>query len=169
MGARLVAALIVGLMTAPATALAVGDEPEPAASAKDGYSVETASKWTEKWGDLGPAYTAAVKLVRATDYGAAITALKALDKPKDPRVLNYLGFAHRKMGKPQAALPYYRTALEIAPDYTPAREYLGEAYLQLGAPDKAKAELAEIEKLCGKDCAEYKQLQAAITAAAPKG
>lgn len=115
--------------------------------------------WKEKWGDLGPKYTAAVDLVEAKKYKEAIKALKALKKPKDPRVLNYLAFSWRKLGDVEKALPLYFLALNIAPEYTPAHEYLGEAYVQIKDFEKAKAELAVIEKLCGgRDCEEWKDL-----------
>lgn len=121
------------------------------------------NKWKEKWGDLGPKYTAAVDLVEAKKYEEAIKALKALKKSKDPRVLNYLAFSWRKLGKVDKALPLYFLALNIAPEYTPAHEYLGEAYVQIKDFEKAKAELRVIQKLCGdQDCEEFKDLAAYI-------
>lgn len=151
---------------------AFGTAPEPAPEASS--SPETTAtippttttkrkKWTqnwkEKWGDLGPKYTAAVDLVEAKKYKEAIKALKALKKPKDPRVLNYLAFSWRKLGDVDKALPLYFLALNIAPEYTPAHEYLGEAYVQIKDFEKARAELAVIEKLCGgQECEEYQDL-----------
>jgi cobalamin biosynthesis protein CobD/CbiB len=49
------------------------------------------------------------------------------------------------------------------------REYLGEAYLQIGDLGKAKNQLAEIVKRKGKDCAEYRVLSAEIDAASKAG
>lgn len=123
----------------------------------------TTDRWTKKWGKLGKGYAAAKALVEAGKYAEAIKALKALNKPKDPRVLNYLGYSNRKLGKIDKALEYYYLAINIAPDYTRAREYLGEAFVQVNDLDKAKAELAVIEKLCGnQDCEEYKDLAESI-------
>ena len=133
------------------SAFAAGDDP-----------VTPADKWSAKWGAPDAPYKAARKLVEDGQYADAIKALTALDRAKDPRVLNYLGFAHRKLGQLKPAFDYYEKALAIAPDFTLAREYLGEAYLQAGQPDKAKAELEKIEKLCGTDCEAYKDLEAAI-------
>lgn len=45
------------------------------------------------------------------------------------------------------------------------REYLGEAYVIQGRLDLALAELAEIEKRCGKTCEPYEDLAEAIEAA----
>jgi hypothetical protein len=41
------------------------------------------------------------------------------------------------------------------------REYLGEAYIQLGRVDLARDQLAEIEKHCGTTCEPYVELDAA--------
>jgi tetratricopeptide (TPR) repeat protein len=128
---------------------------------------ETVDLWAGKYGDLGPAYIAAVKLANGEKYEQALAAFKALDKPEDPRVLNWIGFSLRKMMKVGEALPFYEKALAIAPEYTPAYEYLGEAYLQLKNLDKAKEQLAKIEKLCGgKTCEEYADLSEAIATSA---
>ncbi len=132
-----------------------------------GGATKTADPWTEKWGDLGPDYTAAETLVKEEKYAEAITALEALNKPEDPRVLNWLGFSHRKMGETVKAIELYTKALTIAPEFTPAHEYLGEAYIQAKDLEKAKAELATIETLCGnQECEEYKDLKESLDKAA---
>lgn len=95
-------------------------------------------------------------------YDEAIAALKLAKNDRDPRILNYLGYATRKSGDVQKGLTYYQAALAIDPDYTLVREYMGEAYLQLGRPDKAREQLAEIEKRCGTTCQEYAMLKAKI-------
>jgi tetratricopeptide (TPR) repeat protein len=133
---------------------------EPAAT-------ETVDLWAGKYGDLGPTYIAAVKLAESEKYEEALAAFKALDKPEDPRVLNWIGFSLRKSGKVAEAMPYYEKALRIAPEFTPAYEYIGEAYLQLKNVEKAKEQLATIEKLCGNQtCEEYVDLSAAIAKSA---
>ena len=53
-------------------------------------------------------------------------------------------------------------ALRADPDFTLAREYMGEAYLTLGDVEAAKGQLAEIEKRCGAGCAEYAELERQI-------
>ena len=58
----------------------------------------------------------------------------------DPRILNYLGYSHRKQGRVLVGLGYYQEALRHNPDYTLVREYMGEAHLQLG--DVAAAKVA---------------------------
>jgi tetratricopeptide (TPR) repeat protein len=145
--------LVLGLSSSAALAAGGGAKTtteEPAAAS---------DPWTAKWGDLGPDYAAAEALVKSEKFAEAITALEALPKQDDPRIINYLAFSHRKLGATDKAIELYTKALSIAPEFTLAREYLGEAYIQLKDLAKAKEQLAEIEKLCGnQDCEEYKDL-----------
>lgn len=108
-------------------------------------------------------FFAAYGLARAGQYAAALDILKTADQ-SDPRVLNYQGFATRKLGDVDGALPFYRRALAIAPDYVLARAYMGEAYLQKGQTAEARGQLAEIERRCGRVCAEYVDLAMQIDA-----
>lgn len=95
-------------------------------------------------------------LADADRFDEAIAILSLAENKSDPRVLNYLGYSHRKLGRINVGLGYYQEALRIDPDYTLVREYLGEAYLQLGDVHSAKLQLAEIERLCGgTECREY--------------
>lgn len=101
-------------------------------------------------------------LARTGKYQEALGYLSLADK-SDPRVVTYIGFATRKLGDVDAALPFYRRALELNPNYSVARAYMGEAFLQKNEPAKAKAELAEIATRCGTGCAEYLDLAQHIT------
>jgi tetratricopeptide (TPR) repeat protein len=96
-------------------------------------------------------------LARSGRYEEALGYLALADQ-RDARVATYIGFATRKLGDVDAALPHYARALAINPDYTVARAYLGEAWLAKGEPGKARAELGEIERRCGTACAEYADL-----------
>ncbi len=95
-------------------------------------------------------------------YQEAIEVLKLAKNQRDPRILNYLGYSTRKLGDIEKGLTYYTAALKVDPDYTLVREYMGEAFLQLGQIDKAKEQLTEIEKRCGVGCREYALLKAEI-------
>ena len=109
-------------------------------------------------------YDAGRALAMAGRYDEAISILSFANDKTDPRILNYLGYSHRKAGRVLVGLGYYQEALRNDPDYTLVREYLGEAHLQLGNVAAARAELAEIEKRCGKSCSEYGELEAEIHA-----
>ncbi|PCH48407.1 MAG: hypothetical protein COC23_00070 [Hyphomicrobiales bacterium] len=95
-------------------------------------------------------------------YEEAIEVLHLAKNQNDPRILNYLGFATRKLGDVEKGLTYYAAALKIDPNYTLVREYMGEAFLQLGQINKAQEQLAEIGKRCGLGCREYAMLKAEI-------
>ena len=95
-------------------------------------------------------------------------ALALIDLAKDQgaaKILGYRGFFVRKLGRPQEALEYYHASLAIEPNNPLTREYLGEAYVMLGDLDRAKAELAAIERICGRKCEPYEDLEAALQAA----
>ena len=103
-------------------------------------------------------YAAGRALAEQGRYGEAITILSLAADKTDPRILNYLGYSHRKAGRVTVGLGYYQEALRHNPDYTLVREYMGEAYLQQGNVEAAKEQLGEIEKRCGKGCEEYAEL-----------
>lgn len=109
-------------------------------------------------------YDAGALLAKAGRFGEAITVLGYIEHKADPKVLNYLGYAHRKSGRIQVGLGYYAEALRINPDFTLAREYLGEAYLTIGDVGAAKTQLDEIGKRCGVGCEEYTLLADQIAA-----
>jgi predicted Zn-dependent protease len=62
------------------------------------------------------------------------------------------------MGRVEEAFGYYFKALATRPDATTTRQYLGEAYLQVGDPARAREQLAEIAKRCGTTCEDYAAL-----------
>ncbi len=71
---------------------------------------------------------------------------KAIDKqgealqhdPQNYKAANELGFALRKTGDYRKAIGAYNYALEINPNYHPATEYRGEAFLALGLFEQTK-------------------------------
>jgi tetratricopeptide (TPR) repeat protein len=91
-------------------------------------------------------------------YDEAITTLNYVSNPRDKRVLNYLGYSYRKSGHVDVGLTYYKQALDIDPNYTLVREYLGEALIQMGDISGAKGQLAEIKARCQGACPEYADL-----------
>ncbi|MBN9237481.1 MULTISPECIES: tetratricopeptide repeat protein [Phyllobacteriaceae] len=107
-------------------------------------------------------YQAGHDLAMAGRYDEAIAVLTLAENKKDPRILNYLGYSHRKSGRVVVGLGYYEEALRQNPDYTLVREYLGEARLQMGDIIGARAQLGEIEKRTGKTSREYGMLSEQI-------
>ncbi len=112
--------------------------------------------------DLETIYEGGRALAMAGRYGDAIEVLSTIADSEDPRVLNYLGYSHRKQGRVLVGLGYYQEALIADPNYTLAREYMGEAYLQINDVASAEVQLDEIATRRGTGCEEYRVLKAQI-------
>jgi len=109
-------------------------------------------------------FNAAYWMAREGKYTEALEVLAMAADQNDPRILNATGFATRKLGHVDKALPYYHKALSLDPNYVLAREYLGEAYLTKGDLASAKDQLAEIQQRCGTACTAYVHLAGHIAA-----
>ena len=79
--------------------------------------------------------------------------------PADPNTLNYLGFAHRKIGDYENAEIYYSMGLELDPKHVGINEYMGELFVVTNRLDEAKERLAVL-KDC--NCKEYDELKLVI-------
>jgi predicted Zn-dependent protease len=121
-------------------------KPKPKSSALPDDQIYSLGYWQAKGGD----------------YAAALTTLGSASNQADPRIQTMIGYSLRKLGRVDEALPYYFAALTTDPKRTTTRQYLGEAYLQIGQPDQAKQQLAEIAKRCGTACEDYQLLKDAI-------
>ncbi|KAF0178799.1 MAG: hypothetical protein FD160_2239 [Caulobacteraceae bacterium] len=113
------------------------------------------------------AYAAAVGFVNRERYADALVALDKAEAAIGPHpdLLNYRGFASRKLGRFDAAIGYYTAALALNPDHRGANEYLGELYLQLGRVEDARRQLAKLDALCPYSCAEREELSRWIVVA----
>lgn len=97
-------------------------------------------------------------------YAESLALLGTVADTDNPRALNAKGFATRKLGDVDGALPYYARALALKPDYVQAREYLGEAFLAKGDVTRAAEQLGEIERTCGTQCVSFTRLKSQISA-----
>lgn len=134
--------------------------PEGASPKADGGDGEQSSLLFAPRSEGVAHYAAAVRLINQGLYESAIDDLQqaqAIVGPH-PDILNYLGFAHRRLGKTAKAKAYYDAALAIDPGHKGANEYLGELFLEIGEIDKAKAQLAKLDRICGFSCAEREDL-----------
>ena len=88
----------------------------------------------------------------------------------DPRnrsafmALARVALAQRLPGK---AIGYYAAALRIEPNDVAALAGQGEAYVQRGAVDRARANLERVRALCGANCAQAATLAAVIQRGPP--
>jgi tetratricopeptide (TPR) repeat protein len=168
-------AALLALGTMPA--LAAGDggssnEPAPTLKCKKGEVVKNVTekgvkkkKCVKAQGGILPdeeLYQQGRFLAASGQYDWAIEVLNTISNQNDPRVLNYIGYSHRKAGRLDIGIGYYQKALAIDPNYVRAREYLGEGYAAAGKIGLAKVQLAEIANRCGETCEEYLDLSEAI-------
>ena len=103
-------------------------------------------------------YLAGRDLGQEARYVEALQLFFRMKNREQARVLSSIGYSTRKLGDIAKGINYYHQALERDPDYTKARQYLGEAYLQKGDIGKAKEQLIEIANCCGGPCDDYELL-----------
>jgi Flp pilus assembly protein TadD len=113
-----------------------------------------------------PDYAKAVELIQAQRYDEAVKPMQsyAARAPKDANAENWLGYAHRKLGRMDAAFMHYGRALAIDAKHRGAHEYVGEAYLMVGNLAKAEEHLKALDKLCWLPCSEHADLKKSIAA-----
>ncbi|MEO0636088.1 MAG: tetratricopeptide repeat protein [Pseudomonadota bacterium] len=109
-------------------------------------------------------YDTGEALALAGRYEEAIDMLTLAANRNDPRILNYLGFSHRKLGRVEVGMGYYREALRIDPGFTLARSYMGEAFLMRDDVPSAREQLDLIASMSGTTSTEYQLLSNAIDA-----
>lgn len=182
---HIVLAIALVLVPAP-TVWAAGDQPapaaEPASTAMSAKALGCKHGEAAKWSGEGVArkqacitlasgvmgddelYEQGKLLATEGEYDWALEALSLITKQDDAKVLNYIGYSHRKAGRLETGIESYKKALTLDPNFVQAREYLGEAYILAGKKDLATAELAEIKTRCGATCPEYATLEKSLAA-----
>lgn len=70
------------------------------------------------------------------------------EKPWHDNAYSLLGFAHRKLGDFDRSLAFYDKALTLNPHNREALEYLGEAYLEMGQPERTEDVLTALALEC---------------------
>ncbi len=78
------------------------------------------------------------------------------ENPLEPDILNYLGFANRKVDNYKDAEIYYLMGLEIDPKHIGINEYLGELYVITKRHNLA---VERLQVLSGCNCKEYQELK----------
>ena len=94
-------------------------------------------------------------------YNEALKYLYKANKenPANPDILNYLGFANRKVDNFKDAEIYYLMGLEIDPKHVGINEYLGELYVITKRHNLA---IERLEVLSDCNCKEYQELKDVI-------
>jgi len=152
----------------PATVLAAGDDPpkpssnQPKSKSKSKPKPKAKSKDKDSRLNQDEIYSLGYWQAKRGEYAAALATLRSAPNAADPRVETMIGFSLRKLGQVDEAMVYYNRVLAKHPERTTTRQYLGEAFLQIGAPERAKEQLAEIAKRCGVACEDYQLLATEI-------
>lgn len=164
---KLLFATVIAMPLMAAPAFAAGDD-----TSTDTPDCPSGQVWDKEAGkcvepdknslDTDSIYEYGRKLAMEQRYGEAIEVLSLAADRGDARIFNYLGYSHRKQGRVTVGLGYYQEALALDPDFTLAREYMGEAYLQIGDVASARNQLSEIAARCGTGCEEYTELDTLI-------
>ncbi len=146
------------MVSGEAPAAAPTEEVQPDEPAEDGGGQQSLFFAPKRDGNA--LYVAAVRLINEARYDDAIASLSEAQTVAGPHpdILNYLGFAHRKLGRMEEAKSWYAQALAINPDHLGANEYLGELYVETGDLDRARRQLARLDRLCAFGCAEREDL-----------
>ena len=95
-------------------------------------------------------YAMGQKAFDAEDWQGVIDHMSAVvkGKPWHDNAYSLLGFAHRKLGDFDRSLAFYDKALTLNPHNREALEYLGEAYLEMGQPERAEGVLERLALEC---------------------
>ena len=116
-----------------------------------------------------PDLTSVRAKIKAKDFKAALEELTPmLTTYQHADVYNLMGFSLRKTGDYQQAYTFYRKALDFDPDHKGALEYQGELYVETGQLEKAKENMARLQKLCPAGCEELEDLEKAVNGASVK-
>jgi tetratricopeptide (TPR) repeat protein len=173
--AILLTAFSAAMLLATPAAFAVGEpKAETAEAAKTSIDCPSGEIWVDacvvaeagKYSDDQIA-TAARDLAYGGRNADSIHVLQMAADQNDPRILNYMGFNNRKMGRFEVGIGYYREALAKDPDYILARSYMGEGMMLAGDKAGAMEQLREIEARGGKDSEAYQMLAKAIETGKP--
>ena len=194
-------AFALAFLLVPAAALADGGGmPAPPTSGapawsstmskEDGDKLKSAEIYAQAYREIDKAKAelAQAEKLKLSDMkqstAKATSAQKRLEKSRDKLVeatkldptnadaWNMLGFSRRKTGDRQGAFDAYWKCLALKPDHIGAHEYMGEAYLEEGKINEARAELAWLKKKGNMSTLETNNLSASIdawVAANPEG
>jgi Tfp pilus assembly protein PilF len=125
-----------------------------------------AGKYSERYARISVTLLEQGKAALAKqDFKAASAAFEqaVVANPHNALGFSYLGLTKLRMGEKPAAKKYFDIALEIDPNQIQALSWAGQADLSASNLESAEAKLQRLSRLCGPDCAEYKQLSQAVS------
>jgi tetratricopeptide (TPR) repeat protein len=165
---RLAAAAVFAFVAGQVPALAVpADNPPPPQPTQDNKDKKGSKSGGQKQKsseqDFRDGYRRAHELILKGNYVDGIPALFALGHDDHPDVANYLGYAHRKIGRYAEAKFWYERALAADPLHVRTWSYYGMWHAELGQLAVAEQFLAKVRSICGnEDCKEFRDLKSAM-------
>ena len=171
-------AALLGVLLGACALMAIATvwkDPALPASAESAVAARATEAWpictsmgslgeTADWAQLNPDFALGLQALSREDWTGAISMLApvALRDARNADIQNYLGYAHYRLRRLDAAFEHYRLALTLNPRQRSAHEHLGEAYLVVGNFAKAQEHLAALERICLVPCEQYDSLRNAI-------
>jgi tetratricopeptide (TPR) repeat protein len=150
-----VAFFLIMAFNVPAAQAVYTPDPAPAPAATAAPKPSEATKSVQS--ELSRIST----MLNRKDYKRARAELRRIDRafPNNADVNNLLGYTSRKLQLYASSATYYRKALSIDPNHLDALEYQGELFVATKKRALAKRNLVKLERLCGVDCSQYKDLK----------
>lgn len=148
---RAVLLLAASLLSGPAVAQMMGDGLTTGLPRSGGPTLDS--------------YAVGLQLISNAHYAEAVPYLEGAlqQRPHNANILTNLGYAHRMAGDDYSvSIELWQDAITRDPDDKKAHEYLGEVYLDLKQPDKARAQLAELARICTSGCEDRDTLTKSI-------
>jgi tetratricopeptide (TPR) repeat protein len=120
------------------------DKPEARAEAEALYAAgyEEVAKAKKEIAD-GKTKNVEKRFRKALERGEAAVKLA----PDYHEAWNLVGYSARKLKNFDRSIAAYEKCLAVKPDYAPAREYLGETYVETGDVTKARVQMVWLEKM----------------------
>ncbi len=161
---RLLAVAVIAALASPALAdMGGAPPPEPSVPKGDFPTTEAATPRQQAERLYGDAYDEIAKankdLADGKDKNAQKKLKHAIERAQDAVKLdttyaeawNLVGYAARKLADYPRSLDAYDRCLRLKPDYAAAREYLGEALVELGRVREAREQLGWLQRLKAAD------------------
>lgn len=103
-------------------------------------------------------FKAARELAYAGQYENSLKVLDSVKDQNSARILNYRGYDHRKAGRMELGMSFYKLALQADENYILARSYMGQALIEQGQIEEARVQLIEIRDRGGENTWAYRAL-----------
>ena len=160
----LAAACVFGALAVAGPALAAGSS-SGSSSSSSSSSYGSSSTATANTDDAAALLAEAIEFNERGWYRRAVGNLRQVTRlePQNADAWNELGFAYRNVDNYNQSARAYDRALELDPEHLGALNYQGFMYLETNQLENARANLSQLNALCG-TCSAYETLKEALDA-----